>query len=69
VCKSLKKEQKLTTFAINLNVKYKKLIRDVKTRWNSTFLMLESFIINKAVIVSLISIDSNFAKLDLIDDK
>ncbi|CAB4434400.1 unnamed protein product [Rhizophagus irregularis] len=69
VCKSPKKEQELITFATNLNVKYKKLIRDVKTRWNSTFLMLESFLNNKAVIVSLISIGSNFAKLDLNDDE
>ncbi|CAB4441708.1 unnamed protein product [Rhizophagus irregularis] len=69
VRKSPKKEQELITFATNLNVKYKKLIRDVKTRWNSTFLMLESFLNNKAVIVSLISIGSNFAKLDLNDDE
>ncbi|CAB4446733.1 unnamed protein product [Rhizophagus irregularis] len=34
VRKSPKKEQELITFATNLNVKYKKLIRDVKTRWN-----------------------------------
>ncbi|CAB5389087.1 unnamed protein product [Rhizophagus irregularis] len=69
VRKSPKKEQELITFATNLNVKYKKLIRDVKTRWNSTFLMLKSFLNNKAVIVSLISIGSNFAKLDLNDDE
>ncbi|PKB92677.1 hypothetical protein RhiirA5_443802 [Rhizophagus irregularis] len=41
---SPKKEQKLITFATNLNIKYKKLIKDVETRWNSTFLMLESFL-------------------------
>ncbi|POG59260.1 hypothetical protein GLOIN_2v1789335 [Rhizophagus irregularis DAOM 181602=DAOM 197198] len=32
---SPKKEQKLITFATNLNIKYKKLIKDVETRWNN----------------------------------
>jgi len=31
--------------------------------------MLESFLANKAAIVSLISIDNNFTKLDLVDDE
>ncbi|CAB5357752.1 unnamed protein product [Rhizophagus irregularis] len=39
---SPKKEQKLITFATNLNIKYKKLIKDV-TRWNTTLaLVLDS---------------------------
>ncbi|CAB4424784.1 unnamed protein product [Rhizophagus irregularis] len=67
--KSPKKEQELSTFATNLRFKYKKLIRDVKTRWNSTFSMLESFLANKAAIISITSIDDNFTKLDLVDDE
>ena len=39
--RSPKKEQELLDFAMKLQVKYKKLIRDVKTRWNSTFDMLK----------------------------
>ncbi|CAB4430949.1 unnamed protein product [Rhizophagus irregularis] len=67
--KSPKKEQELSTFTTNLRFKYKKLIRDVKTRWNSTFSMLESFLANKAAIISITSIDDNFTKLDLVDDE
>ena len=37
VRKSPKKEQKLSSLAQNLKIKYKKLIKDVKTRWNSTY--------------------------------
>src|SRR5271170_8040932 len=56
VHKSSKKEQELSSFAKNLQIKYRKLIRDVKTRWNSTYSMLEAFLANKAIIVSIISV-------------
>src|SRR5204862_6944657 len=48
--KSPKKEQELSTLAKNQNIKYKKLIRDIKTRWNSTYSMLDAFLENKAII-------------------
>src|SRR3954468_13772351 len=39
--RSPKKEEELLALAEKLQVKYKKLIRDVKTRWNSTYYMLD----------------------------
>jgi hypothetical protein len=69
VRKSSKKEQELSSFAKNLQIKYRKLIRDVKTRWNRTYSMLEAFLANKAIIVSIISVNNNFTNLDLTDDE
>ena len=63
--KSPKKEQELSSLAKKLNVKYRKLIRDVKTRWNSTYSMLEAFLSNKTTIISTITINNNFTNLDL----
>ena len=54
--------------AQRFQVKYKKLIRDVKTRWNSTYSMLKSFLENKVIITSAISLNNdNFANLNLND--
>ena len=63
--KSPKKEQELSTLAKNQNIKYKKLIRDVKTRWNSTYSMLDAFLENKAIINAMVSLNNNFENLSL----
>ncbi len=63
--KSPKKEQELISLAQNLQLKYKKLIRDVKTRWNSTYSMLESFLENKAIINAIVSVNNEFEELGL----
>jgi hypothetical protein len=57
--KSSNKEQELLDLAEKLQVKYKKLIQDIKTKWNSTYFMLESFLANKVIINSLISLNNN----------
>ena len=67
--KSPKKEQELSTLAKNQNIKYKKLIRDVKTRWNSTYSMLEAFLENKAIINAMVSLNNNFEKLSLTENE
>jgi hypothetical protein len=67
--RSPKKEQELLDFAKKLQVKYKKLIRNVKTRWNSTYSMLESFLTNKLIINSILSLYNGFVKLDLTEDE
>lgn len=67
--KSPKKEQELSSLAQNLKIKYKKLIRDVKTRWNSTYSMLEAFLENKTIINTLISINNNVNKFSLAEDE
>ena len=66
--RSLKKEEVLLSIAQKFQVKYKKLIRDVKTRWNSTYSMLKSFLDNKVIITSAISLhNDSFANLNLTD--
>jgi hypothetical protein len=66
--RSPKKEEELSSMAQRFQVKYKKLIRDVKTRWNSTYSMLKSFLENKVIITSAISLNNdNFANLNLND--
>jgi hypothetical protein len=65
--RSPKKEQELLDLAEKLQVKYKKLIQDVKTRWNSTYFILESFLANKVIINLLISLNDNFTSLDLFE--
>jgi len=67
--RSPKKEQELVILAEKLQVKYRKLIRDVRTRWNSTYSMLESFLTNKLIITSTISLHDNFIKLDLTENE
>jgi len=67
--KSPKKEQELSTLAQNQNIKYKKLIRDVKTRWNSTYSMLEAFLENKAIINAIVSLNNNFEGLSLSENE
>ena len=67
--RSLKKEEELLSFAEKLQVKYKKLIRDVKTRWNSTYSMLDSFLTNKLIINSVLSLHKDFVKLDLTENE
>src|SRR3954452_9908364 len=57
-----KKEEELLALAKKLQVKYKKLIRDVKTKWNSTYFMLNSFFINKLVINSVLTLYKDFVK-------
>lgn len=69
VRKSPKKEQELSSLAQNLKIKYKKLIRDVKTRWNSTYSMLEAFLQNKAIINTVISINNNVDKFSLTENE
>ena len=67
--KSPKKEQELSTLAKNQNIKYKKLIRDVKTRWNSTYSMLDAFFENKAIINAMVSLNNNFENLSLTENE
>lgn len=67
--RSPKKEEELLDFAAKLQVKYKKLIRDVKTRWNSTYSMLVSFLENKLIINSVLSLHQNFVRLDLTENE
>ena len=69
VRKSPKKEQELLSLAQKFNIKYRKLIRDVKTRWNSTYSMLEAFLSNKSIIVSIISMNDSFTRLNLNDSE
>ena len=65
-----KKEEELSSLAEKLQVKYKKLIRDVKTKWNSTYSMLESFLTNKVIITSAIFLhNGNFGNLNLTDNE
>src|SRR4051794_9030650 len=63
------KKEELLDLAEKLQVKYKKLIRDVKTRWNSTYSMLNSFLINKLVINSVLILHKDFVKLDLAENE
>jgi len=67
--RSSKKEQVLLEFSEKFQIKYIKLTQDVRTRWNSTYSMLESFLENKAIITSLISLNNDFIKLDLTENE
>ena len=67
--KSPKKEQEFSSLAQNLNIKYIKLIRDVKTRWNSTYSMLETFLKNKAIINAIISLNKDFENYSLTENQ
>ncbi len=67
--RSPKKEEELLALAEKLQVKYKKLIRDVKTQWNSTYSMLDSFLTNKLIINSVLSLHNDFVKLDLTENE
>src|SRR6266536_1306219 len=68
--RSPKKEEELSSLAGKLQVKYKKLIRDVKTRWNSVYSMLEFFLANKIIITSAISLhNGNFGNLNLTENE
>jgi len=67
--RSSKKEQALLELSERLQVKYIKLTQDVRTRWNSTYSMLDSFLENKAVITSIISLNDSFIKLDLTENE
>ncbi len=67
--RSPKKEEELSSLAGKLQVKYKKLIRDVKTRWNSVYSMLESFLANKIIITSAVSLYNGNFDLNLTEDE
>jgi sulfur relay (sulfurtransferase) DsrF/TusC family protein len=67
--KSSKKEEELCLLAKNLQVTYKKLILDCKTRWNSTYSMLEAFLANKPIIIAICSVQENYKKLLQLNDE
>ena len=70
VYRSSKKEEELSSLAQKLQVKYRKLIRNVKIKWNSTYFMLEFFLANKIIITSAIFLyNDNFGILDLTDNE